>query len=393
MPQHKNLRDVRIKNADQGTFSAVFSTFNVKDHDGDVTLPGAFDEGAPVVISSYNHTSWGGSRPVGKGTIRTTKSEAVVDGQFFMETTDGRETFAVVKGLAESGLGEWSYGFEVQESEPGKHDGAEVKFLKKVKVFECSPVLRGAGLNTRTLAVKALAETGMEMKEATRLAERVIMKAEYRQAIRPHFSASDTKTWDADAVVAAIPDDASIEDLRSIFAWVNPNGDPTMKGAYEIPHHYAAGAEVNLRACYMGIHALNTGKITIPEEDRQGVHAHLAGHILDADREPLPLRSVSEDGAKTFQEHIVHALAVNAELRKRASEVMALRARKGKSLASASSDLLEWWSDEMKESRAVLDSPQADAMREYLRAVERELFSDTEDAGENTGDDTDVRED
>jgi hypothetical protein len=384
MTQQKSLQNVQIKSADQGTFSAVFATFNVKDHDNDVTLPGAFDEGAPVVISSYNHQSWGGSRPVGKGTIRTTKAEAIVDGQFFMDTTDGRETFAVVKGLAESGMGDWSYGFEVLESEPGKHAGAEVKFLKRLKVFECSPVLRGAGLNTRTLAVKALMESGLETKEATRLVERAVMKSDYRQAIRPHFSTAVTKTWDADEVVKQIADDASIEDLRSIFAWVNPNGDPTVKGAYEFPHHYGPGAEVNLRACYMGIHALNTGKVDIPEEDRQGVHAHLAGHILDADREPLPLRAVSEDGAKTFQEHIVYALDVNAELRKRASEVMALRARKGKSLASASADLLEWWSDEMKESRAVLDSPQADAMREYLRAIERELNTETDDNGDES---------
>lgn len=154
--QHKTISHVEIKSADRGEVSAVFSTFNVRDHDNDVTLPGAFEENAPVVISSYNHTSWGGNRPVGKGRIRTTKSEAVMDGQFFMDTADGRDTFAVVKGLAEAGLGEWSYGFDVQDSEPGKHEGVDVKFLKRVKVFEVSPVLRGAGANTRTLAAKAL---------------------------------------------------------------------------------------------------------------------------------------------------------------------------------------------------------------------------------------------
>jgi hypothetical protein len=386
MTLHKSLSDVKIKNADSGTFSAVFSTFNVRDHDGDVTLPGAFEEGALGNHPAYNHTSWGGSRPVGKGVIRTTRSEAVVDGQFFMDTTDGRETFAVVKGLAESGLGEWSYGFEVLESEPGKHDGVAAKFLKRVKIFECSPVLRGAGLNTRTLAVKALTDTGMETKDAVRIVERTIHKSEYRAAIRPHLSTSDTKAWDPQAVVDAIPDEgASIEDLRSVFAWCDPAGDPEVKGSYAFPHHYGPGAEVNLRACFTGIYELNSGKVTIPEEDRQGVYAHLAGHILDADREPLPLRSVSDDGAKSFQEQIIHALVVNADLRKRASEVMALRARKGKSLASASVDLLEWWSDEMRESRAVLDSPQADALREYLRAIERDLLSSTDDTDDTEG--------
>jgi len=147
---------VEIKSPDRGTVSAVFATFDVADADGDVTLPGAFEEGAPVVISSYNHTSWGGNRPVGKGKIRTTKSEAILDGQFFMDTVDGRETFEVVKGLAESSLGEWSYGFDIEEADPGTFDGDEVQFLRRLKVWEVSPVMRGAGIDTRTLAVKAL---------------------------------------------------------------------------------------------------------------------------------------------------------------------------------------------------------------------------------------------
>jgi len=382
MAQHKSLRDVTIKSADEGTFSAVFSTFNVRDHDGDVTLPGAFDEGANVVISSYNHTSWGGARPVGKGTIRTTKSEAIVDGAFFMDTADGRETFAVVKGLAESSLGEWSYGFEVLDSEPGKHDGMDAKFLKRVKVYECSPVLRGAGANTRTIAVKALIESGMKAKEATRLVERTVSVSDYKAAIRPHLSVAVTKSWNDADVVNALGDAASIPDLRSVYAWCNPAGDPEVKSSYEFPHHHGPSAEVNLRACYLGIHALNTGTVDIPEGDRQGVYAHLAGHLIDADREPLELRSISDVGAMTFQENIVHALVVNTGLRKRASEVMALRARKGKSVASASADLLEWWSDEMRESRAVLDSPQEDAIREYLRFLQQQQQStDIDDTG------------
>jgi len=154
----KQLSHVEIKDAAKGDVSAVFATFNVRDSDGDVTLHGAFEEGAPVVISSYNHTSWGGNRPVGKGRIRTTKAEAILDGRFFLDTVDGRETFAVVKGLAESGLGEWSYGFDIEDADSGTFNGEDVQFLRRLKVFEVSPVMRGAGINTRTLAVKALTD-------------------------------------------------------------------------------------------------------------------------------------------------------------------------------------------------------------------------------------------
>ena len=59
--RHKQLSHVEIKSPDEGQVSAVFSTFNVLDWDNDVTLPEAFEDGAEVVISGYQHTSWGGA--------------------------------------------------------------------------------------------------------------------------------------------------------------------------------------------------------------------------------------------------------------------------------------------------------------------------------------------
>lgn len=146
---------VEVKDADKGTVTAVFSTFNVKDSDGDVTLPGAFEDGADVVISAYGHKSWDGVLPVGLGTIRTTKTEAILDGEFFVDTTAGLDTFRAVKALASKGLGEWSYGYDPVKFSFGEHDGERVRFLEQQKVHEVSPVLLGAGVNTRTLAAKS----------------------------------------------------------------------------------------------------------------------------------------------------------------------------------------------------------------------------------------------
>lgn len=372
MAQQKQLSHVELKSGDRGEFSAVFSTFNVIDSDGDVTLPGAFTEGEEVLVSSYGHASWQGALPVGKGRIRTTKSEAIVDGQFFMETSHGRDTFQVVKALG--GNQQWSYGFDVVEGEPGKHAGREVQFLKKLKVHEVSPVLIGAGVNTRTLAVKALTERGFDPADALRLAERTVNVSEYKSAIRPHEIAVTTKAWDEDAVLADVLERGTpIADLRAIHAWCDPNGDPELKSSYMFPHHHGPGGEANLRACYMGIALLNSGKSGIPDEDRQAVYSHLASHLQDGDRDPLELRAVGDTSQMKFQEEIVHALVVNRNLRKRASEVMALRAKKGKSLAAASVDLLEWWYDEIRQSRTVLDSPQDDAAREYLRFIQQQF--------------------
>lgn len=150
----KNFSGLEVKSAEKGQVTAVFSTFNVVDKDGDVTLPGAIPDGHEVVISAYGHTSHGGVLPVGKGVIRTSDDEAVLHGEFFMNTVAGRETFEVVKQLGV--LGEWSYSLHNVKSHPGELDGQQVNFLEAISVKEVSPVLIGAGVNTRTLATKGL---------------------------------------------------------------------------------------------------------------------------------------------------------------------------------------------------------------------------------------------
>jgi hypothetical protein len=149
---------VELKNPDRGEFSAVIASFGVRDHDGDVVLREAFagEEGKGFPVSAYGHTSWSGALPVGHATLHTTATEAVVTGSFFMESTAGRDTWAVVKALHDRGITqEWSWGFECLDSENGTLDGQSVKFLKSVRIFEASPVLRASGSNTRTVAVKS----------------------------------------------------------------------------------------------------------------------------------------------------------------------------------------------------------------------------------------------
>jgi HK97 family phage prohead protease len=150
----KSLR-VEIKDADRGEVVAIFSTFNVIDHDGDVTVPGAFEDGAKTRISAYNHGSWGGELPVGVGTIKTTPTEAQLHGRFFMDIAEAAKTFQTVKAMSAEGLQEWSYGYDVLEYAFGQHDGRDVRFLQKQKVNEVSPVLLGAGIGTRTVLTKS----------------------------------------------------------------------------------------------------------------------------------------------------------------------------------------------------------------------------------------------
>lgn len=151
----KSISGLTVKSAEKGQVSAVFSTFNVVDKDGDVTLPGAIKDGTEVVISAYGHGSHTGMLPVGKGVLRTSDTEAILDGQFFLNTTAGRDTFEVVKELG--GQQEWSYSLHNVKASQGDFNGQPVQFLESIgTIKEVSPVLIGAGVNTRTLSTKGL---------------------------------------------------------------------------------------------------------------------------------------------------------------------------------------------------------------------------------------------
>jgi len=338
--------NVTIKNADRGEVTAIFSTFNVIDSDGDVTLPGAFEDGVEVPISAYGHASWQGALPVGKARIRQTDTQAILEGQFFMETQAGRDTFTVVKELGD--LGQWSYGFDIVKHSFGEFEGRQVRFLELVKVHEVSPVLVGAGVGVRTLAAKA---AGVRVPHGR------------KRAIPPHETPVVSRMWDGPRTVAAIPNDARPSELRTVFAWVDENGDPEAKSSYKFPHHHGVNGPANIRACLAGIAILNgaRGGADIPDSDREGVYRHLAAHLRDADREPPELRAQPGGGPMKFAEEGHHALAVVSAFIDRASDVLALRRAKGRTgLAPSSAELLGWLEDEMRRLKRLLDAPTGD---------------------------------
>jgi hypothetical protein len=357
---------VEVKSASKGEVEAVFSTFNVIDKDGDVTFPGAFTEGEEVVISHYKHKVWDGALPVGMGRIRTTRNEAILQGRFFLETTEGRNHFEVVKAMGPRQ--EWSYGFDVlHRPESGMFAGRKANFLRKLKVHEVSPVFQGAGIGTRTLAVKALEGAGFTPEEAVL----AVSASEYSAAIRPHETRVTVKQWNGLQVVDDIPSDATVDDLRAVHAYVDPHGDPTLKSSYRFPHHHGPGGDANLRACLTGIALLNgaKGASGLSEVERQGVYNHLAQHLADGDREVPELRG-EQAGSLKFYEEAAATLASLESLIDRTAEVMALRRRKGKALAATSVDVLEWIHDDMRRLKSLLDSPGDDAAREYARFIQ-----------------------
>lgn len=148
----KAFHPADFKLDEAGVVTAAFAQLNVVDADRDVTLAGAFPA-KQVPMSAYGHASWEGSLPIGKGLIRETGDWAIFDGQFLMDTDQGRNAYATVKAMGE--LQEWSYGYNALDYSFGEQDGQRVRFLRSLDVYEVSPVLVGAGVGTHTLAIKS----------------------------------------------------------------------------------------------------------------------------------------------------------------------------------------------------------------------------------------------
>lgn len=194
----KAIVSVEIKSDARREVSAVIATFNRVDLDGDYTVPGAFAAGrtGDVLISSFGHdVILLNARPVGKGRIRESGTEAIFEGSYF-DTAAGRDAFETIKSLGNS---EWSYGLKIKQSEPGTVDGQSCRVLRAVYAREVSPVVFGAAGpgNTRTLATSAKDDVAAriaanEIAQARLLAR--IHHAQQEQARRELLELRDTLT-------------------------------------------------------------------------------------------------------------------------------------------------------------------------------------------------------
>ncbi len=360
----KRLGRIDIKDEAKGEFSAVIATYGVIDSDGDVTLPGAHQTGQKVVVSDYGHSATRGRMPVGSGVIRAEKSRTIVTGAYFMDVPEARSAFVTMKRLHEDGIGEWSYGYDVIDSEMGVQDGQRVRFLKEQNVFEVSHVLRGAGVGTRTLAAKS--DTDGRRQEAT--------VTDHKTAIRPHTATWTDRAWDGPAMLAAVPEKATVSDLRSVFAGVDAVADPEAKDSYLFAHHHGVDGPVNLRACVYGIAALNRDT-AMAGKARDGIYEHLAGHLRDADREPPGLLAPG-DRPKNIDRltGLLDELAVVVgDIR----DVGSSRSAKGKKLSSYTFEVLGWAEEDLDQVAAdvkrLLSTPRDAAATEYVRFIAQQF--------------------
>lgn len=154
-PQFKSVEE-------DGTASWVMATLNSIDSDGDVTLPGALGEQTFSIQPAHEHTHV----PLGKARLYEEGNEAIVEARFNLDIPAARDWHSAIKFDLENppSIQEYSYGYQPKEggTKAGEFQGQRVRFFQPksdgspgIDVYETSPVLRGAGVGTRTLAAKA----------------------------------------------------------------------------------------------------------------------------------------------------------------------------------------------------------------------------------------------
>jgi hypothetical protein len=108
------------------------------------------------------------------------------------------------------------------------------------------------------------------------------------------------------------------------------------------------------------------------------VYDHLAGHLSDAGLDAPALLEVGADTSKLkFADHIDFVMVEIDAIIKRAAEVMATRATKGKALGGMSTERLEWLHDGMRDLKALIDTPRETASLEYVRFMRNAFLTDT----------------
>ena len=222
----------------------------------------------------------------------------------YLDTPRANEVLAGIRGGA---ITQNSIGFDAMRCSFERMDGQplsgnamtpdSVRNIEECRLWDISPV--NFGMNPETMNMKTL-----------------LTKA----AIPYKQTPTSDAAWDMGTMMGNCDGmGADLEaQMRSLCAWVDPNGNPQTKGAYKFPHHMVSGdgsvGAANIKACQSAIGVLNGGMggAKIPEADRQSVYNHLAHHLRDAGVEPPQLKSLDgPDGIYAHAWSFVDYLARN----------------------------------------------------------------------------------
>ncbi|MBN9334963.1 HK97 family phage prohead protease [Devosia sp.] len=156
MTETKSLTVEKMDEVGQGL--ARIAILSSVDHDGDTYVKGAFswakggEQWVPI-LPAHNRDAM----PLGKARVYEQGDEVFAELYLNLNTEAGRDWHETLKFDLEKGgaVQEWSYGYSVLEAVKERRGSEMVRVLKRLKVDEVSPVVRGAGVGTGTLSMKA----------------------------------------------------------------------------------------------------------------------------------------------------------------------------------------------------------------------------------------------
>jgi hypothetical protein len=142
---------------DAGHGLARLANLSAVDHDGDTYAANAFawkeggEQWVPM-LPAHNRSVM----PFGKARVYEEGGVAFAELHLNLETAAGKDWQSHLKFDLATGrpAQEWSYGFGTVEAAFEQRGEDRVRVLKQVDVHEVSPVIRGAGMGTGTLAMK-----------------------------------------------------------------------------------------------------------------------------------------------------------------------------------------------------------------------------------------------
>lgn len=169
-------QDGQEEDENSGYVKAVIATLEVIDRQGDRIMAGAIGE-QKVTLSAYGHsTIRSGRLPIGRGRVYEEGKKVYFEGYFFMDEEPSAATYRVIKKLSD--IQEWSFSLHDIDYTIKREDRQYIFELTKITVKETSPVLRGAGIDTRTVEMKDDDSADVEKEVETLTTERDTLKSE-----------------------------------------------------------------------------------------------------------------------------------------------------------------------------------------------------------------------
>jgi HK97 family phage prohead protease len=330
---------IEIKQEDvqeDGFFKGIASPFGGKaDSGGDIVHLGAFTE----TLANGGRNGFGVAmlwshdpkEPIGTWiSLVEEKKGLMVEGKLTMGVQRANETHLLMKDGAVKGL---SIGFNPAEDGVEHDDKKRIRHLRKLDLWEISPVVFPMATRARITNVKSLIEeatsirdlekglrdSGLTKYEAQNIIS--ICKSSVRESwanremlqildglesanlnisrmdkkgvipFKSYPLASLTATWSGSTEVRK----ADVNDLKRISTWFD-SSSPDVKSSYKLPHHRAEGFTTVWRgvAAAMGALLGARGGVNIPSGDKRGVYSHLARHYEQFEKEPPEFKTYSE---------------------------------------------------------------------------------------------------